>query len=363
MNAFIAATRVRSHEYIFKARSYSNIATMCRIVERHDLAYTFYEQSLHQFELAQDTLAQAYALNNMSWEQAVMTHKCEAFLLIDSALSLCSDTAVQHKVLESRAAAYLYAAELDSALLCTLNPPQPSVYLDMVRALAFALLMQNDSAVVYARRVLPQTENPRYLDDIYYILMQCDSSVVADDLRLLSSKRADVQRSLERNNPEWMEAIRIAETSLQPQQPSMKPGFIALLIAIPMILLTILTILFLRWRKRRRDSIENQCRILRQSPNLREELQWNDYPQFSAICNQRLGGIVTKLENRELTEREIRICVLVLIGLSYAQMAEVLFRAESGIGKDKYLVAKHLGVSVKDLQNTLRNIAHEPLHA
>jgi DNA-binding CsgD family transcriptional regulator len=233
----------------------------------------------------------------------------------------------------------------------------------MVRALAFALLIQNDSAVVYARRVLPQTENPRYLDDIYYILMQCDSSVVADDLRLLSSKRADVQRSLERNNPEWMEAIRIAETSLQPQQPPMKPGFIALLIAIPMILLTILTILFLRWRKRRRDSIENQCRILRQSPNLREELQWNDYPQFSAICNQRLGGIVTKLENRELTEREIRICVLVLIGLSYAQMAEVLFRAESGIGKDKYLVAKHLGVSVKDLQNTLRNIAHEPLHA
>jgi hypothetical protein len=53
----------------------------------------------------------------------------------------------------------------------------------------------------------------------------------------------------------------------------------------------------------------------------------------------------------------------VLIGLSYAQMAEVLYRAESGIGKDKYLIAKHLGVSVKDLQSTLFSIAHEPLHA
>ena len=49
-----------------------------------------------------------------------------------------------------------------------------------------------------------------------------------------------------------------------------------------------------------------------------------------------------------------------IIGLSYAQMAEVLFRAESGIGKDKYMIAKRLGVSVKDLQTTLIKIANEP---
>jgi hypothetical protein len=38
-------------------------------------------------------------------------------------------------------------------------------------------------------------------------------------------------------------------------------------------------------------------------------------------------------------------------------MADVLIRAESGIGKDKYMVAKRLGVSVKDLQTTLIQIA------
>jgi DNA-binding CsgD family transcriptional regulator len=64
-----------------------------------------------------------------------------------------------------------------------------------------------------------------------------------------------------------------------------------------------------------------------------------------------------------LAEREVRICVLVMIGLSYAEIAEILYRAESGIGKDKYTIAKRLGVRVKDLQNTLRAIAGDKEHA
>lgn len=363
MQAFIAATRVRSQEYTFRARSYSNMATMCRIAERHDLAYALYEQSLRQFALAHDTLAQAYALNNMAWEQAVQSHKTEAFLLIDSALSICPDTAVQQKVLESRAAACLYAAEYDSVIYYIRQSPTRSVYFDILLAQTYAFLEQNDSAVHYARLVCAQTTNPRYLDDALYVLAHCNAEAEADDIRALAETRTDVQRSLERNSPEWMQAVQLAEASLLPENAPMRPEILAVLIAVPILLAVALTLLFFWLRYRRLNTLENQCRLLRQCPNLREELRWNDYPQFSAICNERLGGIVLKLERRELSEREIRICVLVLIGLSYAQMAEVLYRAESGIGKDKYLIAKHLGVSVKDLQTTLFSIAHEPLHA
>ena len=112
-------------------------------------------------------------------------------------------------------------------------------------------------------------------------------------------------------------------------------------------------------RRKQANSLEQQCRLLRKCANLREELHWNTYSEFTAVCNARLSGIVDKLEQRGLSERDIRICVLVLIGLSYAEMAEILYRAESGIGKDKYLIAKQLGVSVKDLQTTLFTIAKE----
>ena len=358
MNAFIAATRVQSREYNFKARSWSNMATMCRIGERHDLAYALYEKSLEQFALAKDTVAQAYALNNMAWEQAVQGNKDAATSLMDAALRLCADTAVQHKVLESRAASCLYAEEYDSVLFYT-RQTAPSVYFDMLQAQAYTFLGNNDSALFYAKRVVTQTDNPRYLDDVYYILTYCDSTALADEVRALAATRADIQLDLERNRGAWIEAMLLAEGALTPQELPLKPEILVILLCVVLPLIVLLVV-FLILRRRHSDSLEQQCRTLRRSKNLREELQWNNYPQFCDVCNERLSHIVTKLEQRGLSEREIRICVLVLIGLSYAQMAEVLIRAESGIGKDKYLVAKRLGVSIKDLQATLIQIANEP---
>ena len=357
MNAFIAATRVHSHEYSIKGRSFSNMATMCRIGERHELAYALYEQSFCQFELAQDSLAQAYALNNMAWEQAVLAHKQEAMHLVDAALSLCADTAVQNKVLESQAAACLYAEEYDSVLYYAQHSPS-SVYMHMLLAQAYTFMGNNDSALFYAKQVVMQTSNPRYLDDVYYILTFCDSTAQADEVRALAATRTDIQRDLERNNPEWIEAMLLAENALKAPKPT-SPKILVLLVAVLLVLLAIVSFIFIWLHKRKADSLEQQCRILRHCTDLRKELNWTNYQQFSLVCNQRLSGIVDKLERRGLSEREIRICVLVLIGLSYAQMAEVLIRAENGIGKDKYLVAKHLGVSVKDLQKTLRNIARD----
>ena len=357
MNAFIAATRVHSHEYSIKGRSFSNMATMCRIGEQHELAYALYGQSFCQFELAQDSLAQAYALNNMAWEQAVLAHKQEAMRLVDTALSLCADTAVQNKVLESQAAACLYAEEYDSVLYYAQHSPS-SVYMHMLLAQAYTFMGNNDSALFYAKQVVTQTSNPRYLDDVYYILTFCDSTAQADEVRALAATRTDIQRDLERNNPEWIEAMLLAENALKAPKPT-SPKILVLLVAVLLVLLAIVSFIFIWLHKRKADSLEQQCRILRHCTDLRKELNWTNYQQFSLVCNQRLSGIVDKLERRGLSEREIRICVLVLIGLSYAQMAEVLIRAENGIGKDKYLVAKHLGVSVKDLQKTLRNIARD----
>ena len=358
MDAFIAATRVRSREYNFKARSWSNMATMCRMGERHDLAYALYEKSMEQFALAKDTFAQAYALNNMAWEQAVQGNKPAATSLINAALSLCADTAVQHKVLESRAAACLYAGEYDSTLYYTNLFPSSSPYSDILQAQAYAFLGNNDSALFYAKRVVTETDNPRYLDNVYYILTYCDSTAQADEVRALAAARSDILMDLERNTAEWIEAMLLAENTLTTSDKPLPWWYWLAWIAIVILILD--AVAYCIPRRKRTNSLEQQCRMLRKSMNLREELQWSSYPQFRAVCDERLSSIVTKLEQRGLSEREIRICVLVLIGLSYAQMAEVLFRAESGIGKDKYMIAKRLGVSVKDLQTTLIKIANEP---
>ena len=359
MKAFIAATRVRSEEYVYKGRSYSNMATMCRIGERHELAYALYEQSAEQFLLSQDTLAYALALNNMAWEQAIMGQKAQALALVDSAVTICPDECLLNKVVETKAAAYLYAEQYDSLLQYTQQVPVESVYFDILRAQAYTFVAKYDSALYYARRVVEQTDNPRYLDDAYYVLTQCDSSAQADEIRTLAATRADIQRNLERNDAAWTEAMLLAEEALRPSESPIKREVWLLFAVIGVALIGGLTVWIVRIRRRRVSTLEQQCRALRQSKKLRDELQLDDYGQFCAICNKQLGGIADKLEQRGLSEREIRICVLVFIGLSYAEIAEVLYRAESGIGKDKYVIAKRLGVSIKDLQHTLRQIASE----
>ena len=65
-----------------------------------------------------------------------------------------------------------------------------------------------------------------------------------------------------------------------------------------------------------------------------------------------------KLMQNHLNEKEIRLCVLVLVdGFSGKQMSDLLFYSESGIRSFKNKTAKKLGTDGKNLRNYLLNIA------
>ena len=98
MQAFVCATQSATRDYAILGRIYSNMANMCRQAERHDVAYDVYTLSAVQFAKAGDTLAYAYALNNMAWEQAVQGKKAEAVALVDSAVAVCPRSEVKEKV-------------------------------------------------------------------------------------------------------------------------------------------------------------------------------------------------------------------------------------------------------------------------
>ena len=340
MQSFIKAEHSARSAYHLKGRVYSNVANMCRQAERHELAYDIYGLSTEQFRLANDSLAVAYALNNMAWEQAVMGHKDTALWLVDSALATYPNEAVQTKVMESRAAACLYAAEYDSAIYWV-RQIADTLYSEMLLAQAFALSDRCDSALVYAFRVTDRTDNPRYLDDTYYIIAHCDSTAQRSEVLAIAEQRADVQRELERYKTEMAQAVMIWQQSREKHLPC--PWCLVLLV---LVVSGLIVWFVFRWRRfSKRRQIARLSAQLMQSKNPKDDIPWDLY------------DLPSKLQERGLTEREIRIATLVLFGFSYAQMADILNRAENGIGKDKYLIAKKLGVSVKDLQTTLCVIA------
>ena len=364
MQVFLRASHSGTHDEALLGRVYSNMANMCRLANAHATAYTVYGSSAEHFASSSDSLAYAYALNNMAWELAVQGEKARALELVEQALSihLLPDDIllIEEKVRESRAAACLFAQEYDSVLIHTTPPTND--YLRMVRAQAYSYLQMDDSATHYAQLLLPRVTNPFYLDDIYYILTHNDSSADSDSLRALSSARADVQNAIKERHGQLTQAVQLLEEDMRRSGELWSSPWIAWLVCI--IGALFIYILIVVWRRlhtqtvqteRQHEALTHCIALLRESKNLREELAWNDYTQFCLQTNKLFNGLASRLHTMGLNEQDIRLCVLVLLGLSHKEIADMLNCSHKSIGKFKDLTAKKLGISGGQLQDLLNS--------
>lgn len=361
MRAFIRATHCETDNESLLGRVYSNMANMCRQANDHETAFEVYALSTAHFAKSYDSLAYAYAINNMAWEQAAMGHKAQALALVDSAVSCYPYYPLTEKVIETKAAACFFAQEYDSVLYYTASS-QTSDYLLMLRAQAFSFLQIDDSASVYAKQLLPRTTNPFYLDDLYYILTHNDAAADKETLLRLSSERADVQKQIKERHGQLALAVNLLQQELNPEKQRYTIWFI-LLIVCGLALLSWL--IFVAWQQHklraekakfaqiRIKELNANKQLLLESEDIRQELEWNDFDALCREINKRFFSLATKLQNMDLNEQDIRICIMVLIGLSHKEIADMLNCSPKSIGKLKDVTARKLGVSGGQLQTKL----------
>ncbi len=364
MQAFIEATHNGTDDEALLGRIWSNMANMCRQANDHETAFEVYALSAGHFRQAADTLAFAYALNNMAWEQAAMAHKDSAGVFVAEAVTVYPREPLLGKVRETQAAACLFAKEYDSVLVYT--APPANEYLLTLRAQAYSYLQMDDSASYYAQVLLPRTTNLFALDDLYYILTHNDSSADKEILRDLSSARADVQNAIKTRHGELVKAVEILKQDLKASGKT-KPRKIILLVVLGVGLLAWAALVAKKqhrlhtqksqFEQTRRFELEQNIRHLQEAEDLRSELQWNDFQSFCTQIDKRFNAFAAKLSAQGLNEQDIRICVLVLIGLSHKQIAEMLNCSPKSIGKLKDLTAHKLGVSGGQLQDKLYKTA------
>ena len=369
MAVFLRAAHSGTDDEMLLGRVYSNMANICRQANEHLLAYYVYSTSAEHFLASKDDLAYGYALNNMAWEQAAMAHKDSAWALIDQALQVYPLYPLVDKVVETRAAACYFTQEYDSVLYYS-TPPADD-YLLMLRAQAYSFMHVDDSATYYAQMLLPRTDNPFYLDDLYYILTHNDLDIDAETLRELSSERADVLKTIEERHGKLMQAVQLLADDIDKKPTSDWKLLVELIIlgflCIVSIFIGIVTINERRrlqddWEKHeqvRQEDYALNIRLLRESDDLRRELQWNDYDDFCYQTDKLFRGLATTLEQQGLNEQDIRICVLALIGLPLKQIAEMLPCSQKSIGKLKDVTARKLGVSGGQLNKKLEKIVCE----
>ena len=364
MQCFMDATHSGTTDEALLGRIYSNMANMCRQANEHETAYEVYVLSANHFAASGDTLAYAYALNNMAWEQAVLGRKDSALALIEQALSIYPREPLIGKVRESRAAACLFAQEYDSVLFWTAPPFND--YLQTLRAQAFSFLQMDDSATYYAQTLLPRTTNLFALDDLYYILTHNDETVDKETVQTLSSQRADVQKAIENRRVALIQAVQLMEREKN-QKEQIGLILLALLAALMAIGLSVWALFLFRkhrlWHNEqaeqerlRRNERLHTIKLLCDAPDLRTELAWNDYTELCRRTDKLFQGLAGYLQTQGMNEQDIRICILALLGLTHKQMAEMLHCSPKSIGKLKDITARKLSVSGGNLHDKLLDL-------
>lgn len=361
MHVFLQAAHSGTKDEMLLGRVWSNMATMCRQAGEHQTAYRIYALSAEHFLAAQDTLAVAYALNNMAWEQAVMGQKDSALSLVDSAVQYYPHPPLTDKIIESRAAACLFAQEYDSVLYYTTPPAND--YLLTLRAQAYSFLQIDDSATYYAKLLLPRTTALSSLDDLYYILTHNDTDADKETIRDLSSERADIHKAIEERHVQLAQAVQVLEQNTE------RPDYIGLIVMALSVALAGLLLSFwalflnrkhrqwhseqMQHQQRRLHEVTGNIQVLLEAPDLRTEVAWSDYSEFCRRIDKLFHGLSTRLQTYEMNEQDIRICFLVLLGMSHREIASMLNCSSKSIGKLKDITARKLSVSGGNLRDKL----------
>ena len=383
MQVFISGTHSGTDDHHILGRIYSNMGSICHLASEYQLSYDMYERSAHYFLENGDTLLYYYGLNEMAQELAEQGEKEATLAQLKVITDNCRDKDVLYYTFRTKAILYRELKDYPLALLsidslCQIGTPHPSDI--VIKAQAFEALNKQDSALRYAKYVMglaTASEQDKY--NMLYIIMNDDSSLSNESMLQYTAQRSDIETDV--LNP-LFEQLAVAKVLLI-QDLTRQPDLRWLYAIAGILVIGGIGTLYYRSKKRKQhkllsqqiDLLEqqytdtqkaieqdvlNKCALLRENNSLTKTLAWSDYDKMCHIVDTEFYMFATKLRNLHvLNETEIRLCVLVLIGLNRSDISETLPYSLSGVGKLKDQSAKKLGTSGKELQKFLLKMVVE----
>ena len=330
----------------------------------------------------------------MAYELAEQGKELETLAIIDSIIKYCNEENVISKTWETKAELYYQTAQYESSIDCVnqLNKMGNNETTGtLIKAQAFSLLELNDSALLYANMVLTDVyASSQNKFNALYVLTHNDSTLYLEEIRDLTSQREDIRYyEYEPEQEKLNQAVQLLEQDLN-KKPDMR--WIYTLIAVVLFSITIVFIVYL-FRKRKQHQqiiedihikeqeqtrlsnyiktlsllqeerhsqilaeIEEACKLYSNRNDIKTQLCWYDYDKMCEVVNQHLFGLVRQLEQFHFSEKEIRLCVLVVIKATTDDMVDLIPYAKSGLGKFKYTTAAKLGTSTPNMRSFLLNL-------
>ena len=385
---YVAADWLKIDDPIYRGRVNSCMGRICGNYNKDTLSLLFYERALDHFTLSNDTIYYARGLLNIG----IKLNTLQQFAKADSVLRL----AAQYNISD----AYRYSVNdaLAHYFYCIKIPHSPDSIIFYLRknsildsyrstklAGAFYDLGQMDSAAYYAWKVVNNFNIPSHKVSAYYILHKYaiyKGDILAADS--LASLRMDEKRKAEVRKIDSLDGIQVFEEYLAYCEVYQRRVLLFCLAGV--LGLSVVVALLWYWQ-RAKQTVAEQAEVVQMAQEAHQQIlkeqrqqrfqaliqhveqlrtryplpdrKWNDYEKFRNELNQLLLCLLDKLEERKLSEKEIRLCVYCLLyrEASTKTLAEYIIYSSVGIRTFKQRTAQKLGTTAANLYDYLVDLA------
>lgn len=367
---YIAADRLKTKDLILRGRINSCMGYLCKQDSCFKEALVFYERANEAFERIGDERRIANGLLSIA-EQYVHLH---AFNKMDSVFLLLRDCQLDSlcyaRMLEIKAHALLNQQKYDAALACLLEIKnyQQNVEVQSYRAMKMMqLYARMDSlrqTIPLANFILQNSTNAIFRSNAYFYLIQdAEKCSNAKEVAKYSYLREDEDRRVRHNSEYYAQASTKLKVYLQNPNPYRKMGSCIAIIGLLLILVTGGALWLCKHyfhtvkigaKKKAKRRANFTKRVFNHSIHFVKAATWKDDKTVRDLANLHFSDMFIRLEDTyHLSEREMQICLMVLLEYSREQMADILHIQPNTISKSKLKIAKELKTNSATLRDYL----------
>ena len=386
---YIEADRLQIDDPIYRGRVNACMGYICSLNNNDSLSLIFYERASEDFQAGGSDWYYAQMLLTIT-QHRINLHQ---YLIADSLLQMAQtyplDRAYQARYYETRGLYFYELHQYDSALVY-FERGLDCWSSDEDRCFSYLKIMQVyfnldvlEKAIPYAQYIIGSSNNPNYLANAYYCLMQ--DAKRKNNVELLSKYshiRTDVQKLLRDSMLKDAEALpKIEEYVLNPH-PMRWMWFVLSIMIASCIFLAIGVWIYRHRNYTARQQIyklstEIQDQEMRLSKelhyhNLKKQIagaqskyrtplnRWLEYSVLKKDLNYWLHDWIDALDTLPLSEREKIFCTLSLAysHLTDVDIAEHMCYSKYGIRMMKNRMLKKIGISATEFLDFLHNLSY-----
>ena len=386
---YINADRLQIDDPIYRGRVNSCMGYICAQNNNDSLALIFYERAHKDFEESENTWRCAQSLLNIAQCHIYLQKFSTADSLLHIAQLYQLDSAYLARRYQICGLFFDFQQQYDSALVCYNRGL--SYWQDGAEKLHFYIKIMQiyldlntlEQALPYAHLIIAHSNNPNYLVNAYYCLMQDAKS--RNNVELLSKyshARTDAQKLLREYMLQYAEALPLLEEYLQNPYPF---RWVWIVVCASVALCVILIIVIIIYRKRsvaqmhlsNEQIVSLSVQLLEQQDKLQlhhydKRLRsirrkypkplnrWNEYAILKKDIQPYLQILFSALDRFGLTNREKVFCVLSFIypQMAMEDLANCLCITKGTLIVRKNHIAKKFGLSSTELNDFLQNLAN-----